>query len=563
MQYTSSYTSHATPSSASADSSSAHATTTKQNAPYMSPALALQPEMLGQQQQQSTSNAGHTAQYSAYAYQQAQLAQGIHTPTTSSHASGYEGSYGQVNVGYGHQASHPSSPAWVTTRTGSFGHMNANNNMMNSQGSVVSNGSMTQEAATTRVEGKKYRHNPYASSEASTPPASPLMGSATQSNGFYTPPDATGYGAAPLDPAAPIYDYSVMNGAADNLMLGGGGMSNMNGSTSSHSLNMPVANNLEDQFNSIVGNIAQTACSARGRTLLLNIIRMQHLDKIQVIFEELCHSFTLVISDPQGCHVLRFIVEYLQESHIDMLCSIMTPELAYEMCTLSQHSRRVLQCLVEHHKTTRLQPLIEVICANGQAIAIAKTQQGCIAIMRILENVVAPLKDMVFQAIAPAFPQLAIDQFGNYTVQTAIQTVERTILSATIGEVLYGQFVNVSCNKFGSNVMEKVVQAATPALMHGLLQELCYEPSNLHKLINDGFGNFVIQAMIEATAGSAEGRRLCETVRPLLQSSPYGHKIEAKLRNKRLLGNVSSDSTNRSNSTQTGASTSSSNCGDR
>jgi len=408
---------------------------------------------------------------------------------------------------------HPTTP-WTTTHTGgSFRERNA---------SITSLGSAAQQ----QDGGKRYRHNPYASSEASsTPPASPLM-SASHSH------DHFGEASSSFS-AAPVYDPSVMM---------------------SQEAPMPVANSLEDQFNNLVGNIAQTACSARGRTMLLNIIRMQHLDKIQVIFEELCASFGHVISDPQGCHVLRFIVEYLQESHIDALCQMLTPALVYDMCTLSQHSRRVLQCLVEHHKTARLQPLVELICANGQAIAIAKTQQGCIAIMRLLENVITPLKEIVFHSIAPAFADLSVDQFGNYTVQTAIQTMDRVLLSNTFEQVLFGQFVSVSCNKFGSNVMEKIVQGATPSLIRVLLNELCYESLNLQKLVNDGYGNFVIQAMLEATAGTPEGRRLCETIRPLLQSSPFGHKIDAKLRSKRLFGPMASDYS-RSASTGTGHST--------
>jgi hypothetical protein len=408
--------------------------------------------------------------------------------------------------------SYPASPSspWVTTNTTSAAGVEQ------------------------KVEGKKYRHNPYASappSESATPPMSPLL--SASHNGIFV---SDSFAAMP-DPAAPVYDPSFAD------------------SNVAH----PVANSLEDQFSSIIGMIAATACTARGRTLLLNIIRMQHLDKIQQIFEELCASFGTVIADPHGCHVLRFIIEYVQEPQLDLLMGIMTPELAFEMCTLSQHSRRVLQCLVEQHKTHRLLPLVEAVCSGKQAIAIAKTQQGCIAIMRLLENVLSPMKDLIFRSIFPCFAELSVDQFGNYTIQTAIQQYDRHMLSATLEHNFHGRFVEISCNKFGSNVMEKVVQAATPSLLSSLLNELCYEPGNLHRLMHDGFGNFVIQAIVEVTAGTPEGRRLCDTIRPLLSSSPYGHKIEAKLRSKRLLGSA----VNEVNISNSNSGASASICGDR
>jgi hypothetical protein len=440
---------------------------------------------------------------------------GVHTPTS------YDWNQQQGGAVYG-----PSTTAWTTSHTG------ANGSFRNASGSTV--GSPAQQNLSQPDGGKKFRHNPYATSEpSSTPPQSPSM-SASHSSTFG---DQYQGGYAAGDPAAPVYDPNVFTGGND--IPHGLNMQSMQ----MHSL-PPTSNNLEDQFNSLVGSIAQTACTARGRTLLLNIIRMQHLDKIQIIFEELCASFSIVIADPQGCHVLRFIVEYLQDSHIDTLCAIMTPDLAYSMCTLSQHSRRVLQCLVEHHKTARLQPLVELICANGQGIAIARTQQGCIAIMRMLENVVNPLKRFIFESIAPAFQELAKDQFGNYTVQTAIAVVDRFDLTPTFQNLSVEEFVATSRNKFGSNVMEKLVHAADIELVKRLVEKLCIHP-DLTKLVNCAYGNFVVQGLVEVTSQCEDqlhSHQLCTTIRPMLQHSPYGHKIEAKLRSKRLLGPVANDS---------------------
>jgi hypothetical protein len=372
------------------------------------------------------------------------------------------------------------------------------------------------------VEGKKYRHDPYASgSEQSTPPCSPI----TQASS-HAMMAMENYAALP-GPAAPVYDPAYVD----------------MGPTVTHT----VANTLEDQFAGLIGNIAPTACTARGRTLILNIIRLQHLDKIQIIFEELCANLMMVLTDGQGCHVLRFLVDYMQPSHVDHLMNTLTPELTYQLCTHSQHSRRVLQCLVEQHKTPALEPLINILCHNRLGVEVAKTQQGCIAIMRILENVLPQLKERLFYSLAPSFPELSTDQFGNYAVQTAVQQFDPYFLNMTFQDVFYGQFVRVACNKFGSNVMEKIIASSCPELLAVLLNQLVYTEANLHKLMQDGFGNFVLQALVEASANTIEGKKVCDAIRPHLHTSPYGHKIEGKLRSKRLLTSGFNDANIRGN----------------
>jgi hypothetical protein len=73
-----------------------------------------------------------------------------------------------------------------------------------------------------------------------------------------------------------------------------------------------------------------------------------------------------------------------------------------------------------------------------------------------------------------------------------------------------------------------------------LIDELFEDADALNALVQDGFGNFVIQSVIDSCTAQAEFKRVTEKLRPLLHSSPYGHKIESKMRNKKFNANGTS-----------------------
>lgn len=370
--------------------------------------------------------------------------------------------------------------------------------------------------------GKRYTHNPYASSEPSTPRdslhSSHNSSFNNSSDSFTTgglPPQQVSYTGQQQTYGAPVYAEGAYGDAVA----------------------YPVLNNLTEQFLAIIGSIVPTACSMRGRHLLVSIMRLQHLDKIQMIFDEIVPHVSTVVVDPQGCHVVRTLVEFLTPEQLVMFVSYLTPAVVVELAINSQHTRRVLQTLFERHKSEALDPVVFAICTD--AVRLAMTQQGCIAIMRIIENSLPDQRQQLVQTLIPELPALTMDPYGNYVVQCILQNFEAGSCSAIMCAAFAGHWVTLSCNKFASNVMEKVVRIIVGPSRHALVEELVLNGQNLQCLMQDGFGNFVLQAVIDSSIDPAEYRMIFDTVRPLLHTSPYGHKIDGKLKMKRFMRNGS------------------------
>jgi hypothetical protein len=365
-------------------------------------------------------------------------------------------------------------------------------------------------------QGKRYTHNPYASSEPSTPRdslhSSHNSSFNTSSDSFSGAPQ-TSYTAQQQTYGTPVYADGVYG----------------------DSVAYPVVNNLTEQFIACVGSIVPTACSMRGRHLLVSIMRLQHLDKIETIFQEIAPHVSTVVLDPQGCHVVRTLVEFLTPDQVAIFVSYLTPAVIVELAINSQHTRRVLQTLFERHKSEALNPVVFAICTD--AVRLAMTQQGCIAIMRIIEHSLPDQRQHLVQTLIPELPALTMDPYGNYVVQCILQNFEASSCSAIMCAAFAGHWVNLSCNKFASNVMEKVVRIIVGPSRSALVEELVLNTQNLQCLMQDGFGNFVLQAVIESSLDPAEYRSIVDCVRPLLHTSPYGHKIDGKLKLKRFMRN--------------------------
>ena len=303
----------------------------------------------------------------------------------------------------------------------------------------------------------------------------------------------------------------------------------------SDSVAYPVVNNLTEQFMSIIGSIAPTSCTARGRHLLVSVMRLQHMDKIQIIFDEIVPQLNIVVMDNQGCHVVRTLVEFLTTEQLEVFAANLSAKTVVDIATTSQHTRRVLQTLVERHKSNLLDNIISAIAANSAQLA--KTQQGCIAVMRTVEHALPEQREVLMAALLPDLPALTMDPYGNYVVQCLLQHFDPTTCAAVVCSAFAGHWLTLSCNKFASNVMEKVVRLMVGPSRTELVQELVLNTSNVQCLMQDGFGNFVLQAIIDSSVDASEYRTICDVVRPLLHASPYGHKIEGKLKSKRFLRN--------------------------
>ncbi|CAD2215165.1 Pumilio-family RNA binding repeat, putative [Angomonas deanei] len=280
------------------------------------------------------------------------------------------------------------------------------------------------------------------------------------------------------------------------------------------------------------GHVVEAACSPQGKTLLQAAIRTQDPSVLEVVVAELCEDLETAAIDPNGCHVVRAVIETCSAEQTASLVGAMHETLILNMATVSQYTRRILQSLFER-QLVDLSGVVDVLSPN--ASYLAATQQGCIALMRVYEQCDATLKAILIEPLLPLFSYIALDPFGNYVVQCAIEHSGEMVAAQYTVNCFAGRLLPMSCDKFASNVVEKIIRTCghVPAVRRMLLDELIYNPASLQEMVNDGYGNFVVQSIIDSSTSTVETKRIADRLRPTLMNSPYATRIEAKLKGKK------------------------------
>lgn len=288
---------------------------------------------------------------------------------------------------------------------------------------------------------------------------------------------------------------------------------------------------LAEKLEATLSQLPAAACTGTGRHFLLAALRLRQQEKIKHIYEELIPVVNALVLDPNGCHVVRTLVELISDEQLKGLARALESSCITKMATTSQHTRRVLQAMFERNNDTdMLQPVVEVLAAEGHNLGC--TQQGCIALMRVMECANAEQNRLLFAQLLSHMVELTVDPYGNYVMQAIIDRIGCPSMLSNICTTLSGHWLHLCFDKFASNVLEKVVRKLGGDARQRMLHELVYSVGNLRELMQDRFGNFVLQTIIDSASDPADFEAIYEAVHHQLYCSPFYIKIDAKLRRK-------------------------------
>eukprot|EP00758_Cryptobia_borreli_P010018 Tbor_TRINITY_DN5529_c1_g10::TRINITY_DN5529_c1_g10_i1::g.12954::m.12954 len=412
---------------------------------------------------------------------------------------------------------------------------------------ISSIGSFSSNNSVPGEKSKRYRHNPY-SSESSTPNMTPMPspqqfpyisfadGSLGLENAGQGTPNVHQSTLLPMTSghSYPGYPHPLLQNNQQYLHVSQKSPGNFNlyDRQSDDSFgNGPITPTHHQihirEFQHCVGNIYNTALTSRGRHILVNALRTEHPDVVNGTFSEVASNFATLSVDPQGTHVARALIDCISADQAQIIISYLTNEQIIEMSSLSQHTRRIIQSMCERFRSNIMDPIISTI-ANA-VMTLSQTQQGCITVMRALENCLPHQKALLVSKIRPVLATLTMDPYANYVAQAFLDATAPEDINDIVHVAFVGHWLKLSTNKYASNVMEKVVRGVSGKTREVLISELCNLDS-LKVIVNDGFGNFVLQAIIDSCKSQEELISVAENIKPVLAQSPYAHRIDQRIR---------------------------------
>ena len=328
----------------------------------------------------------------------------------------------------------------------------------------------------------------------------------------------------------------------------------------------------------LIGQVYGLCTDQNGCRYLQKKLEEGSQDNIQIIFEETKDHMVDLMTDPFGNYLVQKLLEHTGPEQHTVLINNAAAHMV--KIALNQHGTRALQKMIEYvveepQIDTLVQALrFEVVpmiqdlngnhviqkCLNRLAapniqfiidavaahcIVVGTHRHGCCVIQRCIDHATPDQKAHLVSSITQCSLPLVQDPFGNYVLQYIFDQGESSY-SQLLCRTFLGRIVDLSKQKFSSNVIEKCIRIADTDTKHEMIEEILNYP-DFDRVADDAFANYVVQTAWD-NADENDEARLAEKIRPVLarmRHKPYGRRFQSRLneRDKRFgLGTGSSPS---------------------
>jgi mRNA-binding protein PUF3 len=184
-----------------------------------------------------------------------------------------------------------------------------------------------------------------------------------------------------------------------------------------------------------------------------------------------------------------------------------------------QNGNHVIQKVIDRVPIQYIQKVVEAFRGNVGVLSV--NSYGCRVIQRLLEKVPEPQRRFILTELHAEGPKLITDQYGNYVTQ---HVIEHGLPEdkAKVVALIKAQFLMFSKHKFASNVVEQCLKCSDDAQRRELVAVILAKnergESNVMNLLRDGYGNYVIQKMLD-TLNRDDYEKFVQALKPELEKA--------------------------------------------
>ncbi|KAK4274642.1 hypothetical protein QN277_017836 [Acacia crassicarpa] len=318
------------------------------------------------------------------------------------------------------------------------------------------------------------------------------------------------------------------------------------------------------------GSMLSLAKNKSGSQLLQEMMTGLKAEEIALILSELIEHVSELMLDPFGNYVFQKILEVCtEEQRTQIILTLTKAKFQLVNISFNMHGARALQKLLEH--VTCRNQLAIIISALSPAVAelikdinghhvvshclkqfseeqnkhllneianhcleIATDKNGCCLLQQCVDYAGGSIKIRLMCEIVRHVLKLAQDCYGNYVVQHLISLGIASVTEAMLRR-LQGVFFHLSCNKYGSNVVEKFLLASEGLYSTPIISELLRH-SGFPMLFVDPFGNFVIRTAVMVSKGDTRQAllKLIDRDEAVMRTTMHGRKLLNQLEKAKL-----------------------------
>ncbi|KAK6205331.1 armadillo-type protein [Scheffersomyces amazonensis] len=278
-------------------------------------------------------------------------------------------------------------------------------------------------------------------------------------------------------------------------------------------------------FNEIYLKIVELMTDPFGNYLVQKLFENVSVDQRIILVKNSSTDFIRIALDPHGTRALQKLVDCISTEEESQ---IIIESLSNHIVSLSRdlNGNHVVQKCLQKLKPADNQFIFNAACYNCNEIATHR--HGCCVLQRCLDNGDVSQRKQLSLKVAENATNLSLDPFGNYVVQYVLSRGDEESIQIIMNHIK-SNIISLSLHKFGSNVIEKSLRINK--LTHNIIDELLNQQAHFSELLNDAFGNYVLQTSLDV-ATQQQLVNLSKVLQPLLVSiknTPHGRRIMSKI----------------------------------
>nr|GLL47283.1 putative pumilio homolog 8, chloroplastic [Ipomoea trifida] len=278
-------------------------------------------------------------------------------------------------------------------------------------------------------------------------------------------------------------------------------------------------------------------------------------EDIEMIFLEVKNDVCELMVDQSGNYLIQKLFQVCNPQQMtELLALVIRDQCRLLVICHDMHGTRAVQTMLRHLTTVEQRALV-VAALRGITVTLTKSvngyhqilnvvanncldiatdRSGCCVLQHCVENADAQSRERLVAEITANALVLSEHPYGNYVVQN-ILGLRIPHYSSEIVRQLAGSLVHLSMNKYGSNVVEKLLKECDEIEARVIIEEIVSSP-NFLMVLQDPFGNYVVQSALAVSKGPLRYAlvNIINMHYASLHSHPHGKRVLAKTRGNKL-----------------------------
>uniref|UniRef100_A0A0N4ZF31 PUM-HD domain-containing protein n=1 Tax=Parastrongyloides trichosuri TaxID=131310 RepID=A0A0N4ZF31_PARTI len=269
-------------------------------------------------------------------------------------------------------------------------------------------------------------------------------------------------------------------------------------------------------FISLLPYVHKLSQDVFGNYIIQNLFSSGNEFQKSQLLDILSENILELTLNQYGCRVLQKALEAGDADDASLIYNGIKKD--FLRCMTDLHGNHVVQKIIykissEYHE--EIVNTLEEASNFYPIISLALHQYACRVIQMMIEKFNGSNKDYIMDKLQRHWKSLFIHEFGNYVAQKAFiygTSVDQQYILISIRD----DMLRFSRNKYASNVIEVCLENGNPDQVDFLVRKVFEEAfyKLLYPMIEDQYGNYVIQKMIDKANPSLR-KKLITLIKPM------------------------------------------------